>query len=103
MGGGDGGGGGSTTSAGSLDQTPEASGADGVGSVLDYGGDGSPVVAGAPAVDAPGVLEGADGLFMDSNAAKASGDVVGGPREVFDRPAQSSGSTPLSTGRPQIV
>lgn len=92
------GGGGATTAAGSLDQEPEAGDADGVGSVLDYGGDGSLAVAGAPGggvldVD---VLQGADGLFKENKSG-------GAREEVFDRPVQSSAPTALSTGRPQIV
>lgn len=87
----------------------DAGGAD---SVLDYGGDGSLVVAEArgggdqsssPANDE---LQAADGLFEDKGAAAGGErDAAAGAREVFDRPVVQSSPAPpiLSGGRPQIV
>lgn len=88
----------------------------GVGSVLDYGGDGSPVGGDEPgggsptsSTAAPGVLEEAGELSKENGSGVASEASVttvsagAGAREVFDRPVQSSTPTPLSAGRPQIV
>lgn len=110
--------GGVTSAEAAVDQ--ESAGSDvnvGFGSVLDYGGDGSLGVGGEPGRGSSppsassavlGALEGADGLFKENGSAvasEASGgiDAAAGAREVFDRPVQSSGSSPLSNGRPQIV
>lgn len=95
----------------------EFSGSDanvGVGSVLDYGGDGLLAVGGESGGDTPpsssavaGVLETADGLFKENGSDVASEANVGmdaaGVRDVFDRPGQSPAPTQLSAGRPQIV
>lgn len=87
----------------------------GLGSVLDYGGDGSLGVGSEPGAGSPpsssvvpGVLEAADGLLKENGSGVASEASIGmdaavGAREVFDRPVQSSASSPLSNGRPQIV
>lgn len=111
-----------TAAAVFLDQESAGGDADtdrGVGSVFDYGGDGSLDVAGEqggvapPSSSAvvPDALQAADGLFKENGLGVASEgglvnvgmDAAAGAREVFDRPVQSSASTPLSDGRPQIV